>query len=47
LLDGIILTKNTGLTVAGGALSLEKAIEQRILNSIERTRNLAKVDFFI
>lgn len=43
LLDGIILTKNSGLAVAGGAVALEKAIEQRILNTIERTRNLAKV----
>lgn len=29
LLDGLILTKKSGLAVAGGAVTLEKAIEQR------------------
>lgn len=44
-LDGIILTKKTGLTVAGGAIALEQSIEKRIVNLIEQSRNYAKVTF--
>jgi hypothetical protein len=43
LLDGLIMTKSAGLTVAEGAVSLEKSIEKRILSSIEKSRTLAKV----
>lgn len=44
-LDAIILTKNTGVAAIGGAASLEKAIEARILSILENSRNMAKVSF--
>lgn len=43
LLDGVIATKNAGGFVVGKGIELEKAVEQRLYNTIETTRHVAKV----
>jgi hypothetical protein len=43
MLDGVIATKNAGGFVVGKGMALEKAVEQRLYETIESTQRLAKV----